>query len=200
MKRFAPSYILLIVATAVFSGGVWWLIIPKLQELALVRAQINQLHQTSLVSKTGSKSLVVSKIAQRQQVLQLLPVDDQQYDLAVELEGLSRDVGVSLTGLSMSAIAGVAAAGTKPAATAAAAVTAPKMLTITLGVSGNYAAVRAFVNGLPTLSRFILITQLTLTGAPVGAASAKLGTTDAVTASLTATAPYLPLSAALTKK
>lgn len=200
MKRFAPSYILLIIATAVFSGGVWWLIIPKLQELALVRAQVNQLHQTALVSKTSPKGLVVSKIAQRQQVVQLLPVDDQQYDLAVELEGLSRDVGVSLTGLSMSAITGLAATVTKPVATATAAVTAPKMLTITLGVSGNYAAVRAFVNGLPTLSRFILITQLTLTGSPAGAASTKLGITDTVTASLTATAPYLPLPAALTKK
>lgn len=191
MIRIAPSYLLLLLATLLFAGGVWWLILPQLSTLTASRALLIQPEAATAGLKQSSGS-ELSKANLHQQVLQLMPADDDQYDLAVEVEGLSRSAGVSLTGLSMLSAVAAASGATGKAAPVA---SGPKQLNLTLGVAGSYGAVQAFVSGLPTLSRFVSITQLTMTGG----GQTKNVQGDSVTASLTATAPYLP-QANVTKK
>ena len=195
MIRLAPSYILLLLASLVFAGGVWWLIMPQLQALVAVQAQ-KAIAINSVPVKAAPVVQAATKLADRKRVLQLDPSDDGQYDLAVEVEGLSHAVGVSLTGLTLSATApatkAVAAAASDTAAAAPAAPVGPTMLTLTLGISGGYGAVQAFIQGLPTLSRFVTITQLTMSGSAGATISAKTPVNDTVTATLVASAPYQP--------
>ena len=205
MIRLAPSYILLLLASLVFAGGVWWLIMPQLQALVAVQAQ-KAIAINSLPVKAAPVVQAATKLADRKRVLQLDPSDDGQYDLAVEVEGLSRAAGVSLTGLTLSATASapaskaVAAAASDTTAASPVAPIGPTMLTLTLGISGGYGAVQAFIQGLPTLSRFVTITQLTMSGSAGATISAKTPVSDTVTATLVASAPYQPKPTAVNAK
>jgi hypothetical protein len=192
MNRLSPTILAASLFGAVFLIGLWLLVIPQFKEMGVTFGALDKMQQPTTVTKTKS----ATRSAQEQQILDLktqaqtlLPSSDQQYDLSVQIEALSRSVGVSLTGLSLnasqSALPTTAPAqddsiSTKatPTPTAAAATPKPasagKKVTATITVTGSYANIERFIIGLTSLGRYISIDQTSVTNAANGAVTAQV--------------------------
>lgn len=138
---------------------------------------ITQQAEGPLITNTSGFSTQDQQAFQKkyQQITALLPSSDQQYDLAVQIEALTRSLGLPLSSLSMSS-AGTALAGS-----------GASTVTVTLTTKGQYATLRQLIVGITRLERFTQITQTTFT----------VGTADAsgvVNLQIVAQAYYIPVT------
>lgn len=200
MPKISPLIILVTTTNVLFLIGFWFLIMPQLHALGLVQAEQDALRDQSSNSTVGSRQKASqAALAQTKALAQvLLPAEDMQYDLSVQLEGLTKQLGLPLTSLGISAVDPTAPLPKTATAPAVAGLTANKV-TITLSTSGPYKKVQEFVSALPTINRLILIDQLVVTvaGQAVAPGSAPAANTsvsgsDLVSVQITAFAYFLP--------
>jgi Tfp pilus assembly protein PilO len=193
-----PTWTLFVLAISLTLGaGVWFLVLPELHQLRIAQAQLQEWNAGGVAAapSTTAMTLVAEHTAEHQEMTMLVPLTAQQYDLAVQVEGLNQSVGTTLSSLSITD-SGVSSA--VPAAATSTAVKTPstlKPVAISLGIAGSYAQVEQFVSELPTLDRYIQISQISLTGGSVTTSAApdqaKPGSST-ISATLVAAAYYLP--------
>lgn len=185
MNKISPLSLFVSVATLIFLGGFWYAIMPQLKNLGELYSEQEVLQEDPIVTALSIRRKVTENnlTETKKQAELLLPAEDNQYDLSVQIEGLAKRLGLPLTGLILTQTESTqgqaqTTGGPPPVASIAA-----DKITITIGVSGEYATVQQFVSSLPTLERFIQIDQVTLS---------KAGEDAATSAQITAFAYYLP--------
>ena len=154
MLKPSPVVLFFSVSVSIFLVGFWFLLLPLLHQWGETQANLDMAQKSPLSSvvKTSSKALEDQQALQ-QQVSILLPKSDAQYDLSVQVEALSKSLGVSLTSLSL----------TKDEPKSG-----QKKVVITLGASGSYLAVQQFIQALTSLDRFVQVDQFSITNGTVG--------------------------------
>lgn len=190
MKKISNSAYFVITFLLVFLLGYWLLVMPQAK---IVGEKFTKLNNKG--SAAASEQKVASSSAQsggsqvsaetRELALLLLPKDNKQYDLAVQIEGLAKSMGLSLTSMVMSDKAPDLGPNTSTAATPVAGASTSsggaQKLTVVLGVNSTYAKVQGFVKEVCRLNRMVEINQVSITGP-----------SDNVTAQITLSAFFLP--------
>ncbi|MCC2631993.1 MAG: hypothetical protein K0S20_692 [Patescibacteria group bacterium] len=202
MTKIHPFVIAVTVADLLFAGLFYVFILPQVSTLGKLQAERDAASTSSSYSaqsisrqKADYEKLKTAK----ETVAYLLPSGDNQYDLSVQVDALSKQVGVGLASFSVSLDTKPATAQTTSGAVAstAAATSSLKKVTMNIGVTGSYDQVKSFVKGLSTLERFIQIDQVlfSLAAKPTGTLDqASLTSGDQVSGQITAVAFYLPVA------
>lgn len=190
-SRISPSlwmvstYIILVVI------GIWALVIPEVKSVMEVKGQVVALqNQTNSASKSAKPKDVVSMKDVDLADL-LVPAQDMQYDLSVQVDGLTRNMGIPLSSLSITGATVTAGTKTSAANTVAVndATSGWSKLTISLTTSSSYANIQNLLNGMVGLNRLIRIDQVSLTQA-----GGTAGSVDNLSAQISAFAYYDPTS------
>ncbi len=169
--------------TLTFIVGVWVVILPAFATVTLKLHTLDSLTSTS--TKPVVKATPTPTVTQNSDlVLALLPRDDHQYDLSVQVEALCRQNNVQILTLGFSGGGDPLPTTAPVAGTAPATSTAVKKLSLSLSISGTYAAIQQTVVGLTALNRFIQVDTLAITE-PSGKGTV-------LSADITASAYYLP--------
>jgi len=184
MKRFAPQVLLVSIFSILVGLGMIFLVNPQLRIIANAQQEIVHLASQPVDTRVPKAPEATEATKQEyQQVMDLLPLTDSQYDLAVQIEALTRSAGLPLQSLSMNA----AQANDPNAVT----VNGLQVLSASLTTKGSYPVIEKLVAGLTTLERFTQINQVSLTNGPQDG--------DQVSALITVQAYYLPNPAVSTK-
>jgi len=199
MVKISPTVLVIVTFCSIFLVGFWVLLLPQLEELNRSQAILAQ-YQKEGVSKVTRVNLQQKdnqeKIKQVQEIAStLLPPSDNQYDLSVQLEGLSKNLGIPWQGLSLTGVDNTVSANSTPTTslskgsaagvgpldskTAAASL---KKVTIALNVTVNYNDLQRLLVGLVSINRMIQIDQLTVNS----------GGSDQLSVQISAFAYYLP--------
>lgn len=200
MKKISSSAYFVITFLFVFLLGYWLLVMPLAKEAGQKITKLNNqgsftTSQSSTKESSTQTSATVSQQT-RELALLLLPKENKQYDLAVQIEGLAKSMGLSLTSMVMSDKAPDLGATTSTAdnSTSTSSSTSgtstsngavsnnAQKLTVTLGLNASYAKVQAFVKEVCRLNRMVEINQVSVTGP-----------SDKVAAQIILSAFYLPL-------
>lgn len=198
MPKLSSLAVFTTAATVLFGVGSWFLVQPQLTELSSLRTQQEVLQDEPIVTALSiRKNIQANNLEKTQELVNvLLPNEDNQYDLSVQIEGLADQLSLPLTGLVMNAEAksGIPKSTAKQAG--AIPTIAAKKVTLNIGVTGEYTRVQQFINSLPTLNRFIQIGEVVLTSGSADTTK-KDDTTEtapgsAVNAQITAFAYYIP--------
>lgn len=203
--RISQPVSLLAIVFLVFIVGYWFFALPLFRSLG---ASLNELAIDNVPvasTKTGAAAERAKQISElKDSVEKLIPSEDKQYDLAVQVENVAKNSGVGLTAFSLNPIvadvpkATVAATeddeGNKASAPAATAAPAPttRQVSIALTIAGTYGNIQNFINQLTSIDRFIQITQINVASSQSSSAGTTGALTDQVTATIAAQAYYLP--------
>ena len=146
--------------------------------------------------------MTVASEVDKELAMLLLPTDSKQYDLAVQIEGLAKNMEVPLNSMTVSDKdpdlgakttaatsddgSGSAGAGSSDSSTgssfsSAVATSTMQKLTVTLGITTSYTTMQSFVREVCRLNRLIEVNQVNVSGSA-----------DKVTAQITLYAFYLP--------
>jgi Tfp pilus assembly protein PilO len=171
MKPLSSFAAVLSTFVLVLAGGAWFFVLPGFTAYEKDRFTIAHFGEDSAgntVDNTARQALIDSVTAQASE---LLPPENNEYDLSVQIEALCKANGVTITALSVT-----------PQASAPDATGLPSV-TVSLGIQGQYAAVQNTVTGLTTLSRLVNINQVVVNNEtagknvtlPAGTISAQVG-------------------------
>jgi hypothetical protein len=181
--RISPAPILAATFCLIFGLGMIFLVNPQLSQITASQQKINDLSASISASRTVTAPKPSDAVvAKYQEVTDLLPMSDQEYDLAVQVEALTKSLGLPLSSLNMS----LGQAGTATSAGAA----VPASLSgvnIAMTTKGSYPAVEQLVSGLSTLNRYIQVSQVLV--------NTLVGDSTQVTAQIVAVAYFMPLAA-----
>lgn len=201
MLKFSPFTIALVLASLVFTAGSWFGVIPQLKEWGRAQAQHDQLLAQPLAKVSNTHKDTVTAEATKQIVEALLPANDNQYDLSVQIEALSKQVGLTLSNLVVTSTPPPAVA-PKTTATKVADPTTGVLRTVSVNVSGKgtYLQVQSFLKQLTALDRFIQLNQVSLASAASSdtskttdtASTTSVTSSDQVILQVSGVAYYLP--------
>ena len=181
MKQKPSSTVLaMATATGIFLLGIWFLIAPQ---VSTITAQVQVLNKSvdaqTAMGATPAPAVSVPATV-KESVDALLPSSAAQYDLSVQVEALSKNIGVTVVSVGFAATDGATAA--------VAPVPGVSALGLSMGVTGTYAQIQQLVEGLSSLDRFLQVTGVTISGA----SGATPGAANILTAQITGAAYYLP--------
>ena len=163
MKKPYPVVIAFMIGSLIFLGGYWFLLMPQVRLLAALQESLDA-SNGSTTSSTQKKTEETRINTLKAKANQLLPVNDNEFDLSVQVEALAKKTGLSLTSFKL---ADNSASTIPQTSTAGAAVTGlsadVKKITINVSVAGSYKAIQQFVTGFTSLERIIQIDQVTIT-------------------------------------
>ena len=195
----SPALTMLIAACPTAALVLLLLIAPAISQYQAAIAQqkkvtVDNDYKHSQQQAASTQAAMLATV--RPKVLELLPASDLQYDLVVQVEGLARSLAIPLTSLSVTG-ATMPAAGAPTATTSApstatskvASVAPPASVALSVGVTGTYAQIRQFVQALPTISRSLAITQVSVNPVVASQKDAQ-ASSGLVSATLTASAFY----------
>lgn len=169
MKKIAPAVVVIFVFCVVFAGGFFGLVYPSIKPIGKKLAKLSAYSQQS-AKATVPSSRTAEIEAQRQllelekgKISKLLPDESNVYDLSIQIEALAKSTGVTITSVSLLPAAETSVAKTK-STTATATVQAPPPGTatssISVGLAGNYDALRSFLDGITQLERYIEVVDV----------------------------------------
>ena len=171
MHRISPSIIVLAAFCAAFLIGFWTFTRPTLEEFGRQQAVVQANETIHAGSKAETVKANVLDAGLQSQVMGLLPDGDAHLDLTVQLDALTRSLGLPGGSFTVSA------------APAAAVLGVPAKLPMTLAVTGSEQSIQAAIAGLTGLGRYIQVDQVAVSR-PVGS--------QALSAQISASAYYLP--------
>jgi Tfp pilus assembly protein PilO len=185
-----PTIAVVSTFAVVFVLGFFVLIAPELTPIGQDLARLNQYTLTSGSLKVKKDASALTKYQSQSDLANaLLPAENQLYDLSVQIEALAKTKSVGLTGLTLNPA--VATGTTQTTSSQAASGTTPlpagvQKASIVTSVTGEYAQVQGFVEGLTSLKRYIQIQDITVSK----------GVSGKVIAQITASTYYLPYGGA----
>lgn len=198
MNRLSPAILILGTFFLALIGGFWGAVMPQIRKASGEEARIRSLTaQKSGLERDAAKRRAAEERVREVQDLavNLLPAEDKQFDLAVQVEATAKTSGVILTSLALNPND----TGQKTSATTAKEAAAQKELgalkrvSLSLTVSGSYENIQAFAKNLVRLERFVQIDQLNLSAASVSTSTPGTAPTGGqLSAQITAFAYYLP--------
>jgi len=154
------GYSLLLSAAAVgFLATSWFLVVPQLQQLMSLRHDTSVLDASFEQAKAaGVTRLDQDKLTQlRADTAALLPSEDAQYDLIIQLEALGRTLNIPYQTLTVTPVV-------TPYVNSPIAQGAAKRLNIALTASLTYEDAQRLLDALPHIERFIHIDHVSLSG------------------------------------
>ena len=181
ISKTSPYVQALALFSILFGLGFYFLVLPQVKESASVLRGYNNLvtNQSEILAsaaKQKKNQVNLDYVASdKAEADLLLPSGDNQYDLTIQIQGLTQKLGIPLSSFNFGTLTGGNTG--LPGA---------KSLQFTLSTTSNYNQVQQFVHQLVSLNRFIQINQLSLV--TLGTASAP---SDEVTVQLTGQAFYL---------
>ena len=195
MYKISSFLITLLVFTLTFCSVFWFFVLPEVRQVGQYRAEIEAGTENVNLKAISKKPATEVELANR--VLALLPTSDNQYDLAVQVDALSKSLKIPLASFTMSAAAASKAAvvteeaetksvgaATTPLPGASEGVSLSKVSLSLSFIVSNYQDVQRFIQGLTGLGRFIQIDQLTVSSAGTAI--------DQITVQIIGFAYYLP--------
>lgn len=171
MKALSLTNKILLAFALSLAVAYYFLVLPQVRATAQALGELDMLRDTVTVSGTAKQRETFRAEAQalQEQVTALLPASDEQYDLAVQVEDLAKATNLSVTGLTVNAVQGTGQPKTAPSkeetAAGATPTSGPLKVTTTVTVSGTYADIIRFTEGLTNLERFMQIDQVAFTQA-----------------------------------
>lgn len=206
-NRLDSKFLFLVVFLALFLLVFWLLTVPQLRSLREQQFNLQKQAQAAVSEGSGeeAKSINTQSVNRTRDLARvLLPVEEYQYDLSVQIEGLCKSLGVNLTALNINITptpSGRTGSASGTAATpAASGIGTLKKVTFSLSVVASYEDVQRLVQGLTTLNRLVQIDQINLsqatTATPTPGSSsggaAVAASSGILNAQITAFAFYLP--------
>ncbi|MBU6389395.1 hypothetical protein KGQ71_02660 [Patescibacteria group bacterium] len=175
MAKIAPPVLTIATFSLIFIVGFWVIILPELQSLVMAQNTLTQVENQPVVSTVAKVTRDQQKTADAVKAVQseaetLLPASDNQYDLSVQLDSLSKNLGIPLTGLSITGGTGLIASSSATSGTAA----SLQKLTLTLSFTTSYDNLKKFLTGLTSIDRYIQINQITVTSSGGGQVSCQV--------------------------
>lgn len=182
IPTFAAAFAVLAIT---FSLGVWFFVLPVLRTIHDTLGEMDAKNQVKAAPRAQQKQNALD-LEQRELVMKLVPAEDEQYDIRIQIEALARTAGVTLSIVDVGSGSTVPAGPPTSQAQAEAQGSTPSLKTIPLNITatGSYMAAQQFVVGLTRLERFIQVDEVNMTS------SSNAG--DKVSAQIKATTYYLP--------
>ena len=177
MAKLAPSVVVIGTLGLVFLAGYWLLILPELHQIGDAARNVKKVESVVAVSTPQAKVPETPD----QAVNDLLPATDNQYDLAVQIDALSKSLAVPLTSLSLNA---------DSATGAPSGVANTRRVVVTISLMADYTHVQAFIDGLTSLGRYMQVNQVSLSSTTGSGGSTSLSGNLAT--QITAYAFFLP--------
>lgn len=178
MKKLSLPILSLLLAGLIILAGFWLAVLPQMRSFADLQKQYSALGMQDVGQETTTTKPKIDQVklqALQNSISILLPASDGQYDFAIQLDALSKSMGITLTSVSITNPSAVGATTTSGIPKTSTSVAAPdvtanqgiKKLTFVLGLTAKYGDVQRFMQGLLSLNRFVQIDQITLTAVTV---------------------------------